>query len=252
MDEVQKTIQGARAARNEHLRNGFSNIKEVSANEDDFAKSDSETAPLENKEAVEETEKSETDEMASKDEATEEVFEENPFNKAVEEAPEDNVEKSDIMHALSEGSVKISKTGKEIKAQVDGILLPEINSELAVKKNKADEKLKECGLAPTKTPDEWWTNGLKLDCGYKVYDWCETYIPEKRIAMDTLSAEDAKSKETNVPENQAQADSRRVYNDTVRGICEILVDLKACEILKNLKDETKYELTPRQVITFRF
>lgn len=95
---------------------------------------------------------------------------------------------------------------------------------------------------------------MKIDCGYKVYPWDETYVPEtsNRNMMSSLSAEDSKEKKGNIPESAEQAASRSSYNDIVREICNILVDIKACEILKTLKDETDYELTPRQVVTFRF
>ena len=87
-----------------------------------------------------------------------------------------------------------------------------------------------------------------------MYKWDETYVPDNRssVAMDTLSAQDAADKRGNVPENAEQAKARADYNDAVRMICNIMVDLKACSILSNLEDGKKYELTPRQVLTFGF
>ena len=236
MDEVKQTLQGARAARLSHIFNGFSNAQEMSATEDILKKGE------------------ETEEVSKEEE------EENPFYKAAEEAEEseksEEVEKSDVFQALegSANNIKVTKTGKEIKEQVEAIL-PDYTSELAIKKAAADEKIKECGNAPTRTPDEWWTNGLKLDCGYKIYSWDETYIrenSERSTMFETLSASDAVEKKGNVPENQAQAQARRDYNDAVRQICEIVVDIKALEILKTIKDETEFELTPRQIETFKF
>ena len=176
----------------------------------------------------------------------------NPFEKAAEEA---DVEKSDVMDALSyQGDIKVSKTGKEIKDQVDTVLLPAMTADLAVKEAEAEKELKNCGTAPTKDPDKWWTDGIKMDCGYKIYDWEETYVPSNDGGkmMSSLSAEDAEDKKGNVPENQEQANCRRAYNDIVRAICNIKVDIKACEILKTLKDEKQFELSPRQVLALRF
>ena len=221
MDEISKAIQGARAAQRGRIMGSFSNFQEVTADDDAIRKG-------------------------------EEVSEENPFDKAAEEA---DVEKSDVMDALSyQGDIKVSKTGKEIKDQVDTVLLPAMTADLAVKEAKADKKLKDCGTAPTKDPDKWWTDGIKMDCGYKIYDWEETYVPNNDGGkmMSSLSASDAEDKKGNVPENQEQATCRREYNDIVRAICNIKVDIKACEILKTLADNKEFELSPRQVLALRF
>lgn len=221
MDEISKAIQGARAAQRGRIMGSFSNFQEVTADDDAIRKG-------------------------------EEVSEENPFDKAAEEA---DVEKSDVMDALSyQGDIKVSKTGKEIKDQVDTVLLPAMTADLAVKEAEADKKLKDCGTAPTKDPYKWWTDGIKMDCGYKIYDWEETYVPNNDGGkmMSSLSASDAEDKKGNVPENQEQATCRREYNDIVRAICNIKVDIKACEILKTLADNKEFELSPRQVLALRF
>ena len=68
----------------------------------------------------------------------------------------------------------------------------------------------------------------------------------------TLSASDEAEKKGNCPTSAAEAKAREEYNELVHCICNIKVDIKACEILKTLKDNTQYELTPRQVITLKF
>lgn len=222
MNDIEKAIKGARAAQRGRIMGSFSNFQEVTADDDAIRKG-------------------------------EEVSEENPFEKAAAEA---DMEKSDVMDVLSyQGDIKVSKTGKEIKDQVDTVLLPAMTADLAVKEAEAEKKLKDCGQAPTKDPDKWWTDGIKMDCGYKVYVWEETYVPSNDGGgkmMSSLSAEDANDKKGNVPENQEQANCRREYNDIVRAICNIKVDIKACEILKTLKDEKQFELSPRQVLALRF
>jgi len=219
MDEIRKAIQGARAAQRERIMESFLNFQEVTADDDAIRKGEED---------------------------------ENPFDIAAEEA---DMEKSDIMDALSyQSDIKVSKTGKEIKDQVDTVILPDINADLAVKEAEADEKLKDCGTAPTKDPDKYWTDGIEMDCGYKIYDWNETYVPDNNSGnmMSSLSAEDAEAKKGNVPENQEQALCRREYNEIVRAICNIKVDIKACEILKTLADNKEFELSPRQVLALRF
>lgn len=188
--------------------------------------------------------------------AREVMADESAIQKAGEQGGEETVEKSDIMNALSyQGEIKISKTGKEIKKQVDDVILPELTATLTVKEDEATEKLKECGGAPTKDVDPWWTSDVKMDVGYKVYDWEETYFNSDRgDVAGSLSYSDAEEKKAkiNYPSSKEEADCRRCYNDIVRAICNIKVDIKACEILKELKDNTTYELLPRQVLSLKF
>lgn len=221
MDEISKAIQEARAAQVGRIYNSFSNVKDLMSNDD-----------------------------ISKSEDNEEM-EENPFDKAAAEA---DLEKSDVMDAVSyHGDIKVSKKGKDIKKQVDDVLMPELTANLAVKESEATEKLKCCGQAPTREADRWWTDGIKMDTGYKIYEWDETcfHANDERVVC-SLSASDAAEKKGNAPESQEQANCRREYNDIVRAICNIKVDIKVCEILKELKDETEYELTPRQVLALKF
>ena len=173
----------------------------------------------------------------------------------IQKADDGEVEKSDIMNALSyQGEIKVSKTGREIKQQVDDVLLPDLNDKLAVKEEEATKKLADCGDAPTRGVEPWWTGDVKMDVGYKVYSWDETYYNEENAndsVAGSLSGEE-KKKEFNYPESKEEADCRRCYNDIVRAICDIKVDIKACEILKELKDGTTYDLTPRQALALRF
>ena len=94
-----------------------------------------------------------------------------------------------------------------------------------------------------------------LNVGYKRYDWEETRM--KCIddsVCDSLSYEHQEDRpKCNCPKTKDEAEARCRYNDYVQAICEIMVDIKACEILKkNLKDDDSIRLTPRQVVTFKF
>ena len=103
MNEIEKAIKGARAAQVSRIYGGFSNIKEVMADDSAIQKG--------------------------------EDIDENPFDSAAKEA---DMEKSDIMNALSyQSEIKVSKTGKEIKKQIDDVILPELTANLAVKENEA-------------------------------------------------------------------------------------------------------------------
>ena len=178
----------------------------------------------------------------------------NPFGAYKDD---NNVEKSDIMSALSyENPFKVEKTGKELKEQAQNVLLPELNAELTTKKSEADNYLKECGQAPTKDCPEWWCGGIKMDIGYKMYEWDETYWrdnSEQRL-YPTLSASDSEEQKAriNAPETKEQAFNRARYNECVQAICNIMVDIKACEIISSMADEKTYELTPKQIIALKF
>ena len=145
MDEIKKAIQDARASRIGHIYGQFSNVADVQESETDIKKAD---------DAEEHGETEETDEYKEK-ETDAEGNAENMVETDEETSEEDSTEKSDIMYAFSGGDIKISKTGKQIKEQVDNVILPELNAALAVKENEATEKLKECGQAPTACIPTW-------------------------------------------------------------------------------------------------
>lgn len=238
MDEIQKAIQAAQAERRLHIAGCFSNAADLKESPEDIHKAEdgNEEKTSEETEEVNKAEETETEETSEG-----------------AEDGEEETEKSDIMYALGNGNIKVTKTGKEIKDQVDSVLLPELNAALATKEAEATAKLGECGNAPTKDPDTWWTGDVKMDVGFKVYDWREREWCQNDGRMyPTLSASDEAEKKGNCPTSAAEAKAREEYNELVRCICNIKVDIKACEILKTLKDNTQYELTPRQVITLKF
>jgi hypothetical protein len=168
----------------------------------------------------------------------------------------DDIEKSDVMNAIQySGNIQITKTGKEIKESVQNILLPELNAQLEEKKTAADSLLEDCGDAPTHNTNPWWTDDLRIEVPYKIYDWQETEYNDRSqtSVVGSLSAEHSEKveKKYNFAKSVEEAEARRKYNDEVRAIANIIVDLKACEILLQLKDNKKYALTPKQLATFR-
>jgi hypothetical protein len=247
MDEISKALHAAQMECRNHIASSFSNFAETAINEEAIKKADDSEVEEKEEETAAEEEVKDDEEKKEEKEAEEEETEES------DEADGGETEKSDIMYALGNGNIEIAKSGKEIKEQVESVLLPELNANLAVKEAEATEKLGECGAAPTSDPDPWWTGDVKMDVGYKIYGWREMDFckPESRM-YDSLSASDEAEKKGNCPTSEAEAKARREYNDIVRAICNIRVDIKACEILKELKDNAQYKLTPRQVITLKF
>lgn len=262
MNDIEKTIKSARQAQVDRIYKSFANAGEVTKDENGIAKgqvSNDELNPFEemlSKGQTGEEETPETEEVEKK-EPEKEDEDENEDGGEAEKAETGDLEKSDIMNAFGYGSdVRVTKTGKEIAEQVDTVVLPALNAKLIEKKTDADDYLAECGNAPTKEVPVWWTGDIKIPVEYKMYDWDETYVPSNNGCgiAGSLSASDAEEQKMkcNIPENEAQANARRYYNDTVRCICEILTDIKACEILKSLKPNKEYELSPRQVVALQF
>ena len=238
MDDITKAIHGARAEQIDRIRKCMSNADEVLAPEGEIKKG----------EVAEQADDIDLFLKACGDDA-------NDIEKDEDEEDDEKTEKSDISEALSRGDIKIKKTGKEIKEQISNVIMPELNAKLAAKETEASNLLKECGNAPTEEVPCWWTDSIKMDCGYKYYNWRETYVDENRDQrlMPTFTAEDEAAKKGNKPVDRAQAEAREKYNEAVRAICHIKVDIKTCEVMtKNLSEGTNYELSARQAIVLRF
>lgn len=161
--------------------------------------------------------------------------------------------KSDIMYAFSDGSdaIKLTKTGAEIKQQIQDVVRPELVTRLSSLKAQADEKLKDCGAAPTEFPDPYMTGGVAMDCGYKRYSWDAVYYDENS-RQESITAEDDENKNGLRPESKEQSTARREYNDLVYQMYNVCADLKALELLSQVNDKKNYDLTPRQAACLKF
>lgn len=184
-------------------------------------------------------------------------FEQEHRRNLLEKSEMSDVEKSDIMEAISYGSSNTNfgfkKTGKEIKEQIKNTILPTKQAELATKKAEADKLLAKCGAAPTKDVCRWWINNIKMEVGYKTYEEECCMKTQGNYVCDTISWGEDNLPKCNCCETEEQCKARRDYNNIVEIICRILVDIKACEILtKNLKDEDSITLTPQQLVVFQF
>lgn len=86
---------------------------------------------------------------------------------------------------------RLRKPEKEIKESVQNILIPELNAQLEEKKTAADNLLEDCGDAPTHNTNPWWTDDLRIEVPYKIYDWNEIEYNDRSqtSVMGSLSAE---------------------------------------------------------------
>lgn len=184
---------------------------------------------------------------------------ENPFERELAEqelnkAGLSDIEKSDIMEAISyDSEFKFKKSGKEVKEQIKNIILPTKQAELDVKKNEANSLLTQCGEAPTNAVCRWWLNNIDgMDCGYKTYSWDECR-PKCCNCGEIAESVDCGSSSSNYAKTAEQECARRKYNECVEIICRIMVDIKACELLENnLKDDDEFKMNVRQMTAFKF
>lgn len=196
----------------------------------------------------------ETEESTEKGEQTNAL---NPFDVYdAEKAEETDMEKSDIMEAIAYGgNIRVKKTGKEIKEQLTKVVIPAKTAALETKKSEANCWLKDCGDAPTQEPESWRCRQYHIEVPFKFYRWDEmrTKSCDDRV-VDSLSYEHQGDQNVcNCPKTKDEANARENYMEAVRAVCEILVDIKACNLLvKNLKDNESIELTPSQVVAFQF
>jgi len=162
------------------------------------------------------------------------------------------IQKSDIFYAF-EGAQEFVKKGSVIKEQITNVVLPKLNSTLSDYSEKASNILEDCGEMPNKEVGKWWTVDHKIVCPYRIYDWCELYYNGDGLHSDfeSLSVEDVKK--CNKPKSQAEAENRKKYNEYVDTICNVLTDIKACEILmRSIVVDKDYTLNLRQLVALDF
>lgn len=163
-----------------------------------------------------------------------------------------DIEKSQLFDSISDynNSIKFEKTGKEVKDQITNIVLPAKLADLKIEEANANTLLEDCGDKPARNVEQYWLEGLDISVPYFIYDYDEL----RECPSDNESVSNSITPPTiNYASNSDEITARRNYNDTVRQICSQIVDIVACNtILKNLKDNVKLSLTPRQMVAFQF
>lgn len=174
----------------------------------------------------------------------------NPFNKY-----EDQIEKSDLFDAVQyshDTTISISKSGREIKKQVDEVVRPSYENKMDDLIDKANNLLDNCGNPPTKEVDKYWTDGIEIKIPFRIYDWNETYFQNDDDSKRLSDSINSVAKKGDYPSSEDEASARREYNEIVRRICMVEVDLRACDILEKIDDGKKFDLTPRQIVALKF
>lgn len=225
MENIRDIILGARAERQDNLLKGFAPVPDEPAEGEKVEKADNVFEKM--AEAIEKAESDDT-----------------------EQALQGEIEKSDIMQAISgyDSQIKFGKLGKEIKAKIKADILPPLNAKLQVLAAELESKLQECGGAPTESVPSWWTAEIKMDMPFRIFSWEDVDSCCRPEIAGTLVGEEAA--DTITPEIRK---CRREYNDKVRDYANVATDIKACEILDtNLSDNERYQLSPRQLTMFGF
>lgn len=196
---------------------------------------------------------------------------ENPFEKYGKENISE-IKKSDIFDAMMENgdykNVSITKTGKQIKEQLFNIVIPKLveNKDNCIK--EIEGLLEVTGVAPTK--DFRFYERVKLDIPYKEYNYDETYFREDKkeetkpqLFTNFAIEEDSDSEDMkatieeivnkNYPMSLEEAENRQKYNDKLRCLANILIDLKTAETLSNNLDENRiFNLSVAQSLALMF
>lgn len=224
MENIRDIILGARAERQEHMLKGF--------------------APV--------ADETESDKVEKGDNIFEKMADaiEKSCSDDAEEALQGEIEKSDIMNAISyDSNIKFGKLGKEIKAKLKADILPPLNAKLQVLTAEIESKLEDCGGAPTETVPTWWTAEIKMDFPFRIFSWQACDVCEgPKVAGSLIAGEEQEN-----PVTPEMRKCRQEYNDKVREYANVAIDIKACEILEtNLSDNERYQLSPRQLTVFGF
>lgn len=201
---------------------------------------------------------------------------ENPFEKyGTEEIKEIN--KSDIFDAMREpvmpGVISIEKTGKEIKDQVNNVILPKLMANFEEQTKKLNNLLTLTGTPP-EFPIKYYK--VRLDLPFNEYTWEECRYCDHKDKM--LKEEDESVEkgaifnnfadvegefesdiededvyfEKNYPVNIEQAEARCNYNENLHILMEIAVDIKAAQVLTQIAEDNVYRLNVNQSIALGF
>lgn len=192
----------------------------------------------------------------------------NPFEQFENNNQPKEIQKSEIFGALKNynNPMMIKKTGKEIKAQINDIILPF----LANKKDEIQTALSDFLSSAVVLPTNPCWMKIKMDeteFPYKQYSWEEMNWSEKSFGQIFKGFGDIEIEEDcceesceNVakvcpyyPQSKEEAEARQKYNNLVEDFRDVIMDIKTANVLLgSLKDEDEYYLTVEQLVGLKF
>jgi len=191
----------------------------------------------------------------------------NPFEEEFKEKNQPKeIQKAEIFGALKNYNtpMMVKKTGKEIKQQINDVILPY----LATKQEEIQTKLTEFLSGVTVLPTHpCWTK-IELsesEFPYKQYSWEETNFVENQksvglvfkgfgdIEGDCPGCGEEIKVSPYYPQSKEEAEARRNYNIAVEDYRDLIMDIKTANVLlKSLKDEDDYYLNIEQLVGLKF
>lgn len=192
----------------------------------------------------------------------------NPFENS-EKTEVFELNKSEIFDAMRTNSEKdtlvVTKTGKQIKEQINKVVYPKLNSIQQDLANKLNDLLKLTGEAPKKPYIIYYP--VKIELPYNIYFWDEINYNEKSDTstfnafanVDSDEEIDAKLDDVTIdgmkisfPKSKEQSEARMKYNNLLRDIENVIVDQKTLDILLQVKDDQTFKLNIQQMMALMF
>lgn len=191
----------------------------------------------------------------------------NPFEQFENNEQPKEIQKSEIFGALKNynNPMVIKKTGKEIKKQINDIILPF----LVGKKEEIQKTLTDFLASAVVLPTHPCWMKIKMDeieFPYKQYAWEEMNWSEKSFGQVFKGFGDIEIEEDcceegcaeqmaspYYPQSKEEADARQKYNLLVEDFRDVIMDIKTANVLLNsLNDEDEYFLTVEQLVGLKF
>lgn len=171
----------------------------------------------------------------------------------IQKANDDNdLEKSHVYEALNgyNNNIKFSKTGKQIKDQLE-LVIKSYETELPNLEKAIEDASENLTSVPTETVPEYWKGAVKdkIKCNYKIFSWNQTYFnPENNTSV---MGEGGKSCDAPASKEEAIANSK--YNEAVRNYVDALKDMAISRVYAdNVVDKKSYDMTLEQISALGF
>lgn len=173
-------------------------------------------------------------------------------NKHETQKSEDTIEKSHISNAfLYSNNFKFNKTGKEIKDQIDKVIIEE-QAESEAAKSELTKMAKDIPANDLPTQESYIPSRFegKITPVYKKYRWERCYYNEN----DKSSTVDYSNSTNSIKAtSQEEADFCTNWNKNVEKFYDSQQEIIILQTLKNnLQDKQKYELTQEQLFALNF
>lgn len=197
----------------------------------------------------------------------------NPFENFEKKNQPKEIQKSEIFSCLRsmQNPVNVKKTGKEIKTQIQEVILPKLIERKDNLAKQISDFLAISSLLPSTEPYKGRLILTEEEFPYKTYNWDETRWVEKSVnslfkGFGEIEGECCEDCDENgdiieeqvivspsYPQSKEEAKARSQYNNWVEEYRDLLYDIKTANaLIFNLKDEDEYYLNSDQLVILNF